>query len=247
VERTTVENDKGLRFRQLMIGGAPLVGGLLVVTALAITPWEGGYDDVEAYYETVGAQPGRAQLATVLLGFGFLFLVPAFAAVLAATRHRARRLGNAAWVLGTLGYGLMAGMTVVIDVYDSVLVQELGVEQAHALGDLMEVLPAVVAVGMLGGLGSLAGVLLAAIALWRSGEVPRWGAAALALGAFGFMAAPNELLPMVAVGTVQAIGWATLSLRLLRARDWDPGGPAAPRVASAAPSASAAASPLGPR
>jgi hypothetical protein len=205
---------------------------------LAISPWEGGQADWEAYYETVGAQAGRAQLATVLLGSGFLLFVPTFVAVLAATRHRARRLGNAAWVLGTLGYGVMAGVTMIVDVYDSVLVQQLGVEQAHAIGDAMELLPALSVVGILGGMGSLGGSVLAAVALWFSREVPRWGPAALLVGTIGFVVAPNEMLPMVAAGLVQAAGWSTLSVRLLRARDWDPGGPSDPRQVAVATPAS---------
>jgi hypothetical protein len=229
-----VENAKGLRFRQVAIGGAPLAAATTMVVALGISPWEGGQADWEAYYETVGAQAGRAQLATVLLGFAFLLFVPAFVAVLAATRHRARRLGNAAWVLGTLGYGLLAGVTMIVDVYDSVLVQELGVEQAYAIGDAIELLPAMGVVGILGGLGSLAGSLVAAAALWRSGEVPRWGPVALLVGTIGFVAAPNELLPMVAAGIVHGVGWSTLSVCLLRARAWDPGGPATPRQAAGA-------------
>lgn len=216
----------GLKFRKVALGVAPIAAGILLVAGMAATPWEGGGgDQLTAYYTQLVAHPAQAQIATLLIAFAFLLFVPAFFAMAQVTRHRGTKLGNAGWVLGTIGYGLMAGMAAVIDIYDMVLAQQLGVAEAVALSEQMETLPAVAVVGMAGALGSTLGTLLMAAALWRSREVPVLSPTLMAAGALATFLFPPALVPMTLGASVLLAGLALVGIRILRAKDWETGGP----------------------
>ncbi|MGI8875243.1 MAG: hypothetical protein ACR2KP_13165, partial [Egibacteraceae bacterium] len=99
-----MQAQKGLKFRQTAAGSIPVLAGLLLIAGMAVAAWEkGGEYEVTAYYTALAAHPVRAQVSTILIGLGFLMLVPAFAAMAQLTRHRGTRLGNAGWLLGTIG------------------------------------------------------------------------------------------------------------------------------------------------
>ncbi|MGI8874508.1 MAG: hypothetical protein ACR2KP_09295, partial [Egibacteraceae bacterium] len=178
-------------------------------------------------------------VSTILIGLGFLMLVPAFAAMAQLTRHRGTRLGNAGWLLGTIGFGVMGGLALVVDVYDTHLVTQLGVEQAVALGEAADDLVAVGVLGMTGALGALLGVLLTAAGLWRSREVPVWVPALLVAGIVAFIVSPAALVPMLAASSILTGGLVGVSLRILRADDWETGGPVLPARRAGQPAARA--------
>lgn len=216
----------GLKFRQVVLGAAPIAAGILLVAGMAVTPWEGGgSDQLTSYYTQLAAHPARAQISTLLIAFAFLLLVPAFFAMAQLARHRGTKLANAGLVLGTLGFGLMAGMAAVIDIYDLMLAQHLGVAEAVALSEQMEALPAVVVVGMTGAFGSTLGTVLMAVALWRSREIPVWSPALIAVGALVTFFSPPALLPMTLGASALLVGLTPAGLRILRAEDWETGGP----------------------
>lgn len=224
-----MEAHKGLRFRQAVLGVTPTAAGVLLVAGMLVTPWEGGGEgQLTAYYTNLAAHPGRAQVSTLLIAFGYLLMVPALFAMLQLTKHRGTRLGNAGWLLGTLGFGLMAGIAAVIDIYDMVLAQELGVSQAVALSEKMEALPAVAVVGMSGAFGSFLGIVFMGAALWRSREVPVWGPAGLGLSAVALFLGSPALIPMTVAATALLVGCVAVTLRILRADDWEHGGPVLP-------------------
>lgn len=226
-----METQKGIKFRQVAVGFAPILAGIVLLAGMVTASWEGAAADrTTAYYTALAAHPLRAQVSTILIGFGWLLYVPALLGMAQLTRHRATRLGNAGWALGTIGFGLMAGMTAVIDVYDTVLAQELGVERAVAISAVMDSLPTVAVVGIIAGPGALVGMLLMAAALWRSGEVPVWGPAALAVGTVAFVLSPPALIPMTFVASALLVGGIPVALRILRATDWEPGGPIRPHA-----------------
>jgi uncharacterized membrane protein (GlpM family) len=192
------DTSSGLRFRQTAAGLVPLLAGLLLIAGMAVTAWEEGGDfEITAYYTALATHPVRAQVSTILIGLGFLLLVPAFAVMAQLTRHRATKLGNAGWALGTIGYGLMAGLAMVVDVYDTHLVTQLGVEQAVALAEAADEVVAMAVLGMTGAFGGLLGMILMSAGLWRSREVPLWGPALLVAGTVGFAFSPSALLPML--------------------------------------------------
>lgn len=224
-----MDANNGLRFRQAVLGTTPIAAGVLLVAGMATAPWEGGgADQLTAYYTQLAAHPAQAQISTLLIAFAFLLFVPAFFAMAQLTRHRGTRLGNAGWMLGTVGYGLMAGIAAVIDIYDMVLAQQLGVAEAVALSGHMEELPAVVLVGMTAAFGSILGTLLMTAALWRSREVPAWSPAVIAVGAIAGFISPPSLVPMTLGAVVLLVGCVPVSLRILRAADWETGGPTEP-------------------
>lgn len=236
-----MEATKGIRFRQTAMGAVPLVAGLLLIVGMATSPWEGAVDDqMTAYYTQLAAHPGRAQLSTILIGLAFLLLVPTFFAMVQVTRHRGTRLGNAGWLLGSIGFGIMGGFAIVIDIYDMVLVQELGVEQAVAISHQLEELVSVALVGMAGGLGSLAGLVLMAAGLWRSREVPAWSPALLVVAMVTLTVSPPALVPMTGAACLLLGGLVPVSLRILRADDWETGGPMLPAAVGAPPAAETA-------
>ncbi|MEX2621423.1 MAG: hypothetical protein WD250_14505 [Egibacteraceae bacterium] len=228
-----MQAQKGLRFRQVATGTIPVLAGLLLIAGMAVTSWEeGGEYSQTAYYTALAAHPVRAQVSTILIGLGFLMLVPAFAAMAQLTRHRGTRLGNAGWLLGTIGFGLLGGMALVVDVYDTLLVTQLGLEQAVALGEALDEMVAPAVLGMTGAFGSGLGIVLMSAALWRSREVPVWVPALLLAGIVGFIVAPSATVPTVTAMAILTAGLLGVSLRILRAADWETGGPvrAAPRA-----------------
>jgi hypothetical protein len=232
-----MEIHKGVSFRQAAVGAAPIAAGVLLVAGMAVKPpEESGPDQLTAYYTSLVADPTAAQVSTILIGFAFLLFVPALLGMAQLTRHRATRLGNAGWALGTVGFGTMAGMTMVLDIYDTVLAQELGVAGAVAISQRLDQLPSIAIVGMTAGVGSILGLLLMAAALWRSGQVPTWGAAALAIGALGLFLSPSALPPLLAATSVLLLGCTAIGMQILRARDWEPAGPVLPAVAGTTPS-----------
>jgi hypothetical protein len=225
------DRRSGLRFRQTAMGITPVLAGALLMAGMAVTSWEeGGQFELTDYYTALAAHPVRAQVSTVLIGLGFLMLVPSFTVMAQLTRHRGTKLGNAGWVFGTLGFGIMAGLAMVVDVYDTLLATELGIEQAVALGQAAEDLVAPVLLGMASALGSTLGLLFIAAALWRSRELPVWGPPLLLAGALAFFLAPSALIPMLIASTLLTGGLLAVTLRVVTAEDWELGGPTVPAL-----------------
>lgn len=99
------------------------VGPALVLAGLAATPWE-TEKTTAAYHESLLASPTQAQVAAVLLAFGYGLLGLAAFAVLRRTHGQQRRLWWTAAVLAYLGSALMPGL-LVTDFYDLAMAQTL--------------------------------------------------------------------------------------------------------------------------
>jgi hypothetical protein len=194
-------------------------------------------DDTEAIVDKVVAEPGTQSLV-IWLGFvGVLTLVPAVLWVGRLTRRRAPKMTAAALLLlvpGYLSLGVLLGTDVLLwagaheGVDPSLLVRLY--DTAH---------PTTYIAAGLFVLGHVIGTVLLGVAMWRSGAVPRWAAAAT------MVAQPLHFVAAVIVGSpsldlfawgLNAVGFAAASVAIVRLSDddWDLPPRAVPTSASSA-------------
>jgi hypothetical protein len=223
----TVESAPPGRARLARItSGLCLAGaGAIIFAGFLATPWEGS-SATAATMRAYLAHPMQAQVAAVLLHFGYLLLVPAAFTLARLARRRARRLSHTGLVLSVLGAGL-SGL-VVSDFF------ELGLAQHLPLDTAVRVYDATSHYGLGTGLiartttlGAIIGLVLLASAAWRARWVSWWPAAAILVGWVVAFISDTLLLGGVGAGLV-FVGMALLGMRVLRASDaeWQDGQPA---------------------
>ena len=198
--------------------------GAIIFAGNLATPWVGS-SATAATMRAYLAHPMQAQVAAVLLHFGYLLLVPAAFTLARLARRGARRLSYAGLVLSVLGAGL-SGL-LVADF-------ELGVAQHLPLNTAVRVYDATSQYGLGAGLiartttlGAVIGLVLLASAAWRAGWVSWWTAAVILAGWVVAFVSETLLLAGVGAGLV-FVGMALLGMRVLRASDaeWEDGRPA---------------------
>ena len=199
--------------------------GAIIFAGNLATPWVGS-SATAATMRAYLAHPMQAQVAAVLLHFGYLLLVPAAFTLARLARRGARRLSYAGLVLSVLGAGL-SGL-LVADFF------ELGVAQHLPLNTAVRVYDATSQYGLGAGLiartttlGAVIGLVLLASAAWRARWVSWWPAAVILAGWVVAFASETLLLAGVGAGLV-FVGMALLAMRVLRASDaeWEDGQPA---------------------
>ena len=211
------------RFRRLATAFSFIAAGVLSLAGMLATPWE-NEDTTEAYLEALAANPTQAQVAAVLLHFGYLLIVPAAFGSLQLLRHRAVALGHIAVGLTVLGWATFSGF-LIVDFYDLALAQTMPLETALAVEDKTESYGGLVAMGLPGFIGGVIGLPLLAVALWRAGAVPVWLPAILVVGAVASQLTPPSLLWSSGSMGLLLLSFTVIALRILRLSDeqWERG------------------------
>jgi hypothetical protein len=127
-------------------------------------------------------------------------------------------------VLSVIGMTTLQGL-LITDAYDLAMAQELPRDVSVRVTDAVGELPLAMIMGLPAVIGTVFGIILLMVALWRAGEV---GIAAPVLVAAGWIVsfASFGLVTIVIGGTVMTIGFVLAAIRLV-----------APETATAAPEA----------
>ncbi|MGZ4436094.1 MAG: hypothetical protein ACXVXD_13675 [Nocardioidaceae bacterium] len=222
LENTTAATPRprqpSTRFRRRWAGGVVLGAAALSMAGFLTTPWENG-SSTQSYLESLTGAPVQAIVAASILHFGYVLLVPTAFVLFRLTRRGAPRLAMTGIGFAVLGSGL-SGL-VVTDMYDLSIGLNVG-EKAGVPISEMHGVPGV-AIGMLSmavtsALGTFLGMLLLALAAWRSRLAPFWPALAIVAGwvtAFGAHGALRACGGWAAV----AVALAFLGVRVLQLSD----------------------------
>ena len=148
-----------------------LVAAALVTAAgMAATPWE-SEQSVRAYHDALAAHPDQAQVAAVLLHFGYMLFAPAAVGMLALMAPRGGWLFRIGAVLAVLGMTTLPGL-LVTDAYDLALAQELPRESSVPASEAVSEMPLSTILGLPAVAGTVLGLWVIAFGLWRAGEAP---------------------------------------------------------------------------
>ena len=190
----------GTCHRNVVLGAFPVLAAVLLITGGALTPH--GLDKPITTITTAlrelpiaHAHADRLYVSNMLVMFGLGALGVSFAAIATLVRDRAASLATVAAVLG----GLAACCGVIVNVlvgYNLAAAATANTTPIAAAKVLVSANTSAFAVILFAGyLGGLAiATILAGIALWRCGSVPRWLAVLFTIGLLMGAIAPPGIL-----------------------------------------------------
>src|SRR5262245_59042019 len=111
------------RFSRLAAVFALFLGPLITLAGMAATPWE-DEATTTSYHDALAAHPGQAELAALLLHFGYLLLLPAALGIMHLARRASPKLAHIGGTLAVIGLATLPGL-LVTDFYDLALAQAL--------------------------------------------------------------------------------------------------------------------------
>ena len=205
-------------------GGLPLLGaGGLTFAGFLVTPWEGS-GGTTAELRTLAAHATQAQVAALLLHFGYLLLVPVAFTLAYLTRRRAGRLSATGLVLSVLGAGL-SGL-LVTDFYNLALAQQLPLGTAARVADAAKQLTLGAVLAKPTALAAILGLVLLAAAAWRARWISWWPVVVILAG-WVLAFSGTTLIRAGAGSALVFIGLAVIGWRVLRMTDdeWESGVP----------------------
>jgi hypothetical protein len=207
-----------------MAGGLSLLGaGSLTFAGFLVTPWEGS-GGTGADLHTLASHATQAQVAALLLHFGYLLLVPVAFTLAYLARRRAGRLSATGLVLSVLGAGF-SGL-LVTDFFNLALAQQLPLATAVRVADAAKQLPMGAVLAKPTALAAIIGLVLLVVAAWRAGWISWWPT--LVVFAGWVLAFSGTTLPRAGAGSALVfIGLAVIGWRVLRMTDaeWESGVP----------------------
>jgi len=208
-----------------------VAAGLLMTAGFAATPWE-AEQTTRAYHDALLGHPDQAQVAAVLLHFGYLLLMPGAFGVMALVAPRGGWLLRIGGVLAVLGMATLPGL-LITDAYDLALARELPPDVAARVSDAVGDLALSTILGFPTIVGVVLGMILLFLALWRAGEVP-FAVPALVIAGWVVSFAGFGLVPTVAGGALMTLGFVLTAVRITRSVPGVAAEAAAPEVAAPA-------------
>ncbi len=208
-----LKQDRAESTRGLMSGLCLFLAALVLALAQLVHPGQGE----GGFVQTVVDNPGRVQAASLLVILSSVLFVPALVGLLRLVRERGTVLGHLGVgfaLIGVIGHAVWSG-------FEVVLVWMANSEIDHAqLSAVVDGGPppgiAFTVVLLMFMAGFFLGLIFLAAALWRSGTVPRWAAALIAVGPlFEFLPIDNEAVFMSGVALF-VIGFGVIGLRLMQ-------------------------------
>ena len=151
---------------------------LMIVSTILAPPFPGNFTDQLAEIEAAGTSGTISAFAFALAQLPFIVAILGVAHLIRAGSPILSNLGATLGVVGGFGHSVFAGITMV---QLSMAADEPNRAAHAAILESVEAGPAVAFMAM-GLLGTVLGILLLAIGLWRASVGPRW--VPLALGAF---------------------------------------------------------------
>src|SRR6201991_5164130 len=162
------------RFSRVVAVFALFAAPLLVLAGMAATPWEDEFTTA-SYHDALAGHPEQAQIAAVLLHFGFLLLLPASLGLLHLARGAAPKLAHIGGLLAIFGLATLPGL-LVTDFYDLALAEALPREQSVPISDAALEGWAATLISLTGTLPVFAGMIVLVFAAWRAGGTALWTA-----------------------------------------------------------------------
>lgn len=199
--------------------------GLITLAGFLVEPWGARPGDL-AEYQAFLAHPARAEVAAVLLHFGYLLFVPAAFALLPLAVRRGRRLAHFGIVFAVLGAG-ESGI-LVIDFYNLAISRAIGAQQAVALATHQDgVLSGIALIALPSTIGMALGAILLSFAIWRARVVALWVPVVTTLGMLGLAVLATTFVPAVVSCVLVAAGMLAQAWALARTPDvvYASGGP----------------------
>ena len=191
---------------------APVLAGLLAVGGALADP---AVDlSGAAMYERYAENPGPLQWKSLLYHFSYALWGLTALMLAGLVRRRGSWPATVAGLLALLGISTLPGF-LLADFYDSALGQVHGVEGTLAVEQAMEGMWGLGVMAVTGAAGFFLCLPVAALAAWRGGLLPWWGAVAPVAGLAVGLFVIGANVPGWAVVTV---GFAVLSLGLVRSR-----------------------------
>ncbi|MDP8910965.1 MAG: hypothetical protein M3M94_02725 [Actinomycetota bacterium] len=215
---------RGTRVRRV-VAGLGLVSAAVLLAAWVILDLAFEYpSDADERLEELARDQGRAVAVALVFAFGQIALVPAILGIVHLARDRAfwlAHVGGLLGLVGVCGHLVFSGTGLAtIEV-----AERAGSAEAVALYEDVTNNAALVPFLAMGLLGTLAGLVLLALALWRSRVAPVWIAASIAAGVVLEFAGSSfvELLSLLG-GLLVSAGFFALGVLVLRMSDSEWGG-----------------------
>jgi hypothetical protein len=212
-------------FRRTGTAVALLLAGLLFVIGIAATPWE-PEPTTASFIETITARSTQGQIAALLLHYSSVALAAGVLGLFAALRRRGTILGHLAGVLAFVGAVNLSGM-LLIDWFAIGLGRSgMPTEEAVTIYDAAITPMAGIGWAALGFAGLALGLPVFLLALWRTGFVPWWPAAAVFGAIVAGEAVPAGPVTSTAAAVPYAFALGYVALRVFRTDDvtWATGG-----------------------
>ena len=208
--------DDAESVRRTLAGLCLFLAALVLALAQFIHPGQGE----DGFVRTMAEQPARVQAASLLVILSSVLFVPALVGLLRLLRHRGSVLGHLGvglLLIGVIGHAVWAGFDIVL-----VWMSTSEIDRAQLTAVVDGGPPpgiAFMAVLLMFMAGFFLGLIFLAAGLWRSGAVPRWAAALIALGPLvEFLPLDNEAVFMSGV-VLFVIGFGAIGLTLLGRSD----------------------------
>ena len=181
---------------------AIIAGPVVTLAGMLATPWE-PEKTTASYLQALADHPTQAQIACLLLVFGYALLGLANFTVLRHAEAAPRTLRRITSVLCFFGATILPGM-VLVDFYDLAIATELSRTQAVAVSDAAAGygLAAIAMVPAL--LGFALGMVLVCVTAWKAGLAPVWVAPVLLAGIVVSFAGPPAAIAAASVLIVGA-------------------------------------------
>ncbi|MDA0170369.1 hypothetical protein OJ998_14820 [Solirubrobacter taibaiensis] len=208
------------RFSRLVAVFALFAAPLLVLAGMAATPWEDEFTTA-SYHDALAAHPEQAQIAAVLLHFGFLLLLPASLGLMHLARGAAPKLAHVGGLLAIFGLATLPGL-LVTDFYDLALAEALPREQSVPISDAALDGWAPMLISLTGTIPVFVGMIVLAFAVWRARVAPIWAAILLTLGwIVPFASSGGLVLGVLGAALMTAgLGWIGLIVARMDDQGW---------------------------
>jgi hypothetical protein len=210
----SAETRSGVAGRSRAAGVAAIAAGAVGLAGILTCNWEGGADSA-SYLRSLTAHPTQSMISMALLHYGYLLFVPVAFVLARLARHGAPKLAASGLILSILGSGLSGFL--VTDAYDLSIAQHLPIQTAVRVSDGVSgwamfgiALPTV--------FGSMLGLVMLLLAMWRAGWMPLAPALVMLLGwVVGFHA--HDLVRASAAFGMVALAFVWTGVRILRGSD----------------------------
>jgi len=189
-----------------------VAAGLLMVLGFGVTPWESEQTS-RAYHDTLAANADQSQVAAVILHFGYLLLVPAAFGIMSLLAPRGGWLFKIGGVLSVVGMATLPGL-LITDAYDLAMARELPRDVSVQVTDKVGELPLAMIMSLPAVVGTIFGMILLFVALWRAGEISVWVPVLVSTGWIVSFASFG-LVTIVIGGTVMLAGFVLAAIRLV--------------------------------
>ncbi len=223
-------------FRRLVAGVCLIAAPAVLLIGALLHPQSKA--DAAAHIAVVRDSPGRYYVAHAIILAGLVLFVPAILGLMHLLRERATAFGHVGGGLVIIGLFGAAAVVAVDGIATSQMGQpEANAQEMAALLDRIRDSAGLRVIGGVGAIGFLAGGLLLAYGLWRTGAVQPWIASGIAVAnivLFIGQLADNRAIIAIA-GAIALIAFGLIGWRLLTESDeqWarEAGRPAVPQVA----------------